>query len=267
MAVFPLVLSERVLASDFPNISIATRQKYSCLWIYLGSSVLSIHCPNREIFWYQFRISLYILQARFLGYQTLYPPPLPRLVENINSTWGISPLTSFIFKITPMILCISGIKCPVCSKFIPPDDIECHLVVCLTKPRITYNGKSMYSWSSQQNPELHIIVSVYSWSSQQNPELHIMVSVYSWWSQQNQELHIMVSVYSWWSQQNQELHIIVSVYSCLSQQNQELRIMVSVYSWSSQQNQELRKMVSLYSWWSQQNQELHIMVSVYSWSS
>ena len=39
--------------------------------------------------------------------------------------------------------CIAGIKCPVCNKFVPPDDIECHLVVCLTKPRITYNGKSI----------------------------------------------------------------------------------------------------------------------------
>ncbi|XP_019629224.1 PREDICTED: E3 ubiquitin-protein ligase ZNRF2-like [Branchiostoma belcheri] len=34
---------------------------------------------------------------------------------------------------------LSGIKCPVCSKFVPPDDIECHLVMCLTKPRISYN--------------------------------------------------------------------------------------------------------------------------------
>ncbi|XP_069113137.1 E3 ubiquitin-protein ligase ZNRF2-like [Argopecten irradians] len=34
---------------------------------------------------------------------------------------------------------LHGIKCPVCSKFIPPDDIECHLVLCLTKPRISYN--------------------------------------------------------------------------------------------------------------------------------
>nr|XP_024215708.1 E3 ubiquitin-protein ligase znrf2 isoform X6 [Halyomorpha halys] len=32
-----------------------------------------------------------------------------------------------------------GIKCPVCSKFILPDDIECHLVMCLTKPRLIYN--------------------------------------------------------------------------------------------------------------------------------
>ncbi|CAN7948868.1 unnamed protein product [Ixodes pacificus] len=34
----------------------------------------------------------------------------------------------------------NGIKCPVCSKFVLPDDVECHLVMCLTKPRISYNG-------------------------------------------------------------------------------------------------------------------------------
>ncbi|XP_046652521.1 E3 ubiquitin-protein ligase znrf2-like [Daphnia pulicaria] len=34
---------------------------------------------------------------------------------------------------------VNGIKCPVCSKFVMPDDIECHLVMCLTKPRLNYN--------------------------------------------------------------------------------------------------------------------------------
>ncbi|CAH0385248.1 unnamed protein product [Bemisia tabaci] len=33
----------------------------------------------------------------------------------------------------------NGLKCPVCSKFVLPDDIECHLVMCLTKPRLIYN--------------------------------------------------------------------------------------------------------------------------------
>ena len=37
-------------------------------------------------------------------------------------------------------LCVAGIKCPVCTKFVLPDDIECHLVMCLTKPRLSYNG-------------------------------------------------------------------------------------------------------------------------------
>lgn len=35
---------------------------------------------------------------------------------------------------------VAGIKCPVCAKFVLPDDIECHLVMCLTKPRLSYNG-------------------------------------------------------------------------------------------------------------------------------
>ncbi|XP_063221166.1 E3 ubiquitin-protein ligase ZNRF2 isoform X1 [Bacillus rossius redtenbacheri] len=34
---------------------------------------------------------------------------------------------------------LNGIKCPVCSKFVLPDDIECHLLMCLTKPRLSYN--------------------------------------------------------------------------------------------------------------------------------
>ncbi|MGH0124529.1 UNVERIFIED_CONTAM: hypothetical protein FKN15_074127 [Acipenser sinensis] len=30
-------------------------------------------------------------------------------------------------------------KCPVCSKFVSSDEMDLHLVMCLTKPRITYN--------------------------------------------------------------------------------------------------------------------------------
>jgi len=33
------------------------------------------------------------------------------------------------------------IKCPVCHKNVPPDSVEIHLVMCLTKPHIVYNGK------------------------------------------------------------------------------------------------------------------------------
>ncbi|XP_068208998.1 E3 ubiquitin-protein ligase ZNRF1 isoform X2 [Palaemon carinicauda] len=33
----------------------------------------------------------------------------------------------------------NGFKCPICSKLVLPDDLECHLVICLTKPRISYN--------------------------------------------------------------------------------------------------------------------------------
>lgn len=41
--------------------------------------------------------------------------------------------------LSQLFLCCAGIKCPVCSKFVLPDDVECHLVMCLTKPRISYN--------------------------------------------------------------------------------------------------------------------------------
>ncbi|XP_013785584.1 E3 ubiquitin-protein ligase znrf2-like isoform X2 [Limulus polyphemus] len=37
------------------------------------------------------------------------------------------------------LLTLNGIKCPVCSKIVVSDDVEYHLVMCLTKPRISYN--------------------------------------------------------------------------------------------------------------------------------
>lgn len=37
------------------------------------------------------------------------------------------------------LMSLNGIKCPVCSRFLIPDDVEYHLVMCLTKPRINYN--------------------------------------------------------------------------------------------------------------------------------
>lgn len=35
--------------------------------------------------------------------------------------------------------------CPVCSKFVSTDEIDLHIVMCLTKPRVTYNGKTANS--------------------------------------------------------------------------------------------------------------------------
>lgn len=40
-----------------------------------------------------------------------------------------------------MSLFIKDVKCLVCHKKIPADDVEAHLIMCLTKPRITFNGK------------------------------------------------------------------------------------------------------------------------------
>ncbi|KAL6460451.1 hypothetical protein MHYP_G00304170 [Metynnis hypsauchen] len=33
----------------------------------------------------------------------------------------------------------AGFHCPVCSKFVASDEMDLHLVMCLTKPRLTYN--------------------------------------------------------------------------------------------------------------------------------
>ena len=33
----------------------------------------------------------------------------------------------------------ADLKCPVCSKIVPSDEADVHLIMCLTRPRITYN--------------------------------------------------------------------------------------------------------------------------------
>ncbi|TNN50215.1 E3 ubiquitin-protein ligase ZNRF2 [Liparis tanakae] len=33
----------------------------------------------------------------------------------------------------------AGFKCPVCSKYVSSEEMDLHLVLCLTKPRVTYN--------------------------------------------------------------------------------------------------------------------------------
>lgn len=35
----------------------------------------------------------------------------------------------------------AGFDCPVCSKFVCSDEIEDHLLMCFSKPRLNYNGK------------------------------------------------------------------------------------------------------------------------------
>ncbi|PSN46465.1 E3 ubiquitin-protein ligase ZNRF2, partial [Blattella germanica] len=51
-----------------------------------------------------------------------------------------------ILNFTFFFLFVAGIKCPVCAKFVLPDDIECHLVMCLTKPRLSYNESLQIKW-------------------------------------------------------------------------------------------------------------------------
>lgn len=56
-----------------------------------------------------------------------------RNLINISKIYFLLIIYFFVF--------CAGIKCPVCAKFVLPDDVECHLVMCLTKPRLTYNGE------------------------------------------------------------------------------------------------------------------------------
>ncbi|TEA38493.1 hypothetical protein DBR06_SOUSAS110395, partial [Sousa chinensis] len=34
-------------------------------------------------------------------------------------------------------------KCPICSKSVASDEMEMHFIMCLSKPRLSYNGKSL----------------------------------------------------------------------------------------------------------------------------
>uniref|UniRef100_A0A8C8XU14 RING-type E3 ubiquitin transferase n=1 Tax=Panthera leo TaxID=9689 RepID=A0A8C8XU14_PANLE len=37
----------------------------------------------------------------------------------------------------------SGFKCPICSKSVASDEMEMHFIMCLSKPRLSYNGKGL----------------------------------------------------------------------------------------------------------------------------
>lgn len=60
-------------------------------------------------------------------------PALDRLLR-LNTT-----LQNAGLLVNQMPLRFFDIKCPVCHKVVPSDDVEYHLVVCLTRPRLTYN--------------------------------------------------------------------------------------------------------------------------------
>lgn len=36
----------------------------------------------------------------------------------------------------------AGFKCPVCSKSVASNEMEVHFIMCLSKPRLSYNGKT-----------------------------------------------------------------------------------------------------------------------------
>lgn len=45
------------------------------------------------------------------------------------------------FSLIFPLLFFSGFKCPVCSKSVASNEMEVHFIMCLSKPRLSYNGK------------------------------------------------------------------------------------------------------------------------------
>ncbi|CAL8102040.1 unnamed protein product [Orchesella dallaii] len=60
-------------------------------------------------------------------------------VHSTQASAGIIELGSRINSFASGLWPISGVKCPICNRSILPDDIEVHLVMCLTRPRLNYN--------------------------------------------------------------------------------------------------------------------------------
>ncbi|OXA61724.1 E3 ubiquitin-protein ligase ZNRF1 [Folsomia candida] len=56
-----------------------------------------------------------------------------------SSASGILELSGRINSFASGFWPVSGIRCPICNKTLLPDDIEIHLVMCLTRPRLNYN--------------------------------------------------------------------------------------------------------------------------------
>lgn len=56
-----------------------------------------------------------------------------------TSATGQGTTTVWVPVATSRHYVFADIKCPVCNKVIPSDNVELHLVVCLTRPRIAYN--------------------------------------------------------------------------------------------------------------------------------
>ncbi|KAF2978878.1 hypothetical protein EK904_006128 [Melospiza melodia maxima] len=43
----------------------------------------------------------------------------------------------------------AGFKCPICSKSVASDEMEMHFIMCLSKPRLSYNGKGQAVWGTR----------------------------------------------------------------------------------------------------------------------
>lgn len=70
---------------------------------------------------------------------------LSSLYYQHSSYFILSPLSfspfNFCFPLTPPPSI--EVKCPLCSREIVSSELEIHLVACVTKPRVMYNGKML----------------------------------------------------------------------------------------------------------------------------
>ena len=51
--------------------------------------------------------------------------------------WGNKTKHFILFSL------LSGFKCPICSKSVASDEMEMHFIMCLSKPRLSYNGEGL----------------------------------------------------------------------------------------------------------------------------
>jgi len=52
-------------------------------------------------------------------------------------------LTILYLCLTTSLCLLPGFKCPVCSKSVASNEMEVHFIMCLSKPRLSYNGKHL----------------------------------------------------------------------------------------------------------------------------
>lgn len=57
--------------------------------------------------------------------------------DDDESNWNHN--LSSLANSLPFFFGMRDLKCFVCNKMIPADDVEAHIMMCLTKPRLTYN--------------------------------------------------------------------------------------------------------------------------------
>lgn len=117
-------------------------QLYSkTVWVYLG--ILTSERPGFPIITF-FYITKWHFTFRSFGWNALTMKPMlvyfTVMCVYICLHWSFTLLLFFL-----------GFKCPVCSKSVASNEMEVHFIMCLSKPRLSYNGKKhlllFFLWS------------------------------------------------------------------------------------------------------------------------